>query len=193
MNKKNRAVFLDRDGTINVEKNYVYRCEDFSFLPDVPMALKRFQDAGFLLVVVTNQSGVARGYYTLDDVDKLHEHMKQLLLQFGIVLSGIYVCPHLADGVKGGPFSLACDCRKGRPGMLLQAAEELNIELSKSYMIGDKLSDLEAGHLAGCKSILVTSVLYEGHTSFEIPDYCLSTVISLNAAANYILNAGTVF
>ena len=149
-----RAVFLDRDGTINVEKDYLYRVEDFEFIPGVPQALKKLQDAGFLLVVVTNQSGVARGYYTLEDVELLHRHMCSELLRYGVTLAGIYVCPH--HPTEGNvPFRQKCLCRKGKPGMLIRAAEELNVDLRASYMVGDKLADLEAGYSAGCTSLLV--------------------------------------
>lgn len=186
MNEKKRAVFLDRDGTINVEKNYLYRCEDFNFLPGVPLALKRLQDAGYLLVVVTNQSGVARGYYGLEDVDVLHEHMRQLLLDFGVILSGIHVCPHHPEGLPGNLFACDCNCRKGQPGMLLQAAQDLNIDLSASFMIGDKVSDLEAGNRAGCQSILVKSGAVT-LLSDEIADYCPTVFNGLDEAAQYIL------
>ncbi len=186
MKKTNRAIFLDRDGTINVEKNYLWRCEDFEFLPGVPSALKSLQDAGFLLVIVTNQSGVARGYYSLSDVDKLHEYMKQQLLAFDVTVAGVYVCPHHPDGVDDGPFSVRCHCRKGEPGMLLQAAEDLAIDLSQSYMIGDKISDIEAGHRAGCSSLLVAS----GHRDWknlDLPEYCSCVLPGLEDAAKYIL------
>ena len=112
-----RAVFLDRDGTINVEKDYLYRIKDFEFISGVPQALKRLQDAGFLLVLVTNQSGVARGYYTLEDVEILHDYMRKELSKLGVMLDGIYVCPHHPTlGVE--PFVKDCSCRKGQPGML---------------------------------------------------------------------------
>jgi D-glycero-D-manno-heptose 1,7-bisphosphate phosphatase len=180
-----RAVFLDRDGTINVEKDYLYRIADFEFIPGVPQALKLLQDAGFLLVVVTNQSGVARGYYSLDDVDLLHQYMRRELKKFGIKLDGIYVCPHHPT-LGHPPYRVACGCRKGAPGLLLQAAQELNIDLSRSFMVGDKLADFEAGIRAGCTSCLVASGhLVEGSTDLVVyPD--------LLAVAQMILEAGRV-
>ena len=180
-----RAVFLDRDGTINVEKNYLWRCEDFEFLAGVPQALARLQKAGFLLIVVTNQSGVARGYYSLADVDRLHDYMKLQLEFFNITLAGVYICPHHPNGVTGGAFTMECSCRKGQPGLLLQAAEDLNIDLTQSYMIGDKLSDIEAGSRAGCTSLLVTS----GHhvEPADIPDSCPALFAELRDAVEYIL------
>ena len=185
LTKLNRAVFLDRDGTINVEKNYLSRCEDFEFLAGVPQALARLRKAGFLLVVVTNQSGVARDYYSLADVDRLHDCMKQQLALLNITLSGIYICPHHPDGVAGGDFTMECSCRKGQPGMLLQAAEDLNIDLTQSYMVGDKLSDIEAGYRAGCSPILVTSGHYTDLA--DIPDYCPNIFAGVGNAVEYIL------
>lgn len=195
MNKTNRAIFLDRDGTINVEKNYLWRSEDFEFLPGVPQALKSLQDAGFLLVIVTNQSGVARGYYSLSDVERLHHYVKQQLLGFDVTIAGIYVCPHHPDGVTNSPFSIKCPCRKGEPGMLLQAAEDLGIDLSQSYMIGDKASDIEAGHRAGCSSFLVASG-YCDWKNLDLPTYCSGVFSELGEAAKYILqgnNTGKTF
>lgn len=187
MNKKRRAIFLDRDGTINVERNYLIRCEEFSFLPHVPQALKRLQDAGYLLVVVTNQSGIARGYYDMTDVEKLHNYMYQRLLEYGVTLAGIYVCPHHPDGLEDNPFSVQCACRKGQPGMLLEASRDLNIDLSTSYMIGDKNTDIEAGFRAGCYPLLVTSG-YSNGTSAEVPDYCQGVFAGLAEVATYILH-----
>ncbi len=148
------AVFLDRDGTLNIEKEYLHRVEDFEFIPGVPEALKRLQDAGYLLVVVTNQSGVARGYFSVEDVQRLHQHMQHLLNAFEVKIDAFYLCPHHpTQGIA--PYDIDCDCRKGKPGMLLQGAEELGIDLSSSFMVGDKLADIEAGIAAGCRSLLV--------------------------------------
>lgn len=152
--RHNKAVFLDRDGTINVEKNYLIDPAEFEFLPGAPDALRRLQDAGWLLVVITNQSGVARGYFPLEQVARLHEFMRDQLSGYGVILAGVYVCPH--HPVAGsGEYLQDCECRKGKPGLLLQAAGELHIDLSRSVMIGDKLADVEAGLAAGCRSYLV--------------------------------------
>jgi len=187
MPDKQRAVFLDRDGTINVERNYLWRIADFAFLPGVPQALKRLQDAGFLLVVVTNQAGIARGYYGLPDVKRLHEFMKQELQKHGVSLAGIYICPHHPNGKEGNPYSKVCRCRKGEPGMLLQAAQDLSIDLSRSFMIGDKLSDLEAGQRAGCIPCLITT----GHADWKeqpLPDFCASISDTMTTLANFIIH-----
>ncbi len=186
MNKSKRAIFLDRDGTINIERNYLFRCEDFAFIPGVPQALRRLQCAGYLLVVVTNQSGVARCYFDLADVEKLHTHLRRLLLDHGVTLDGVYVCPHHPAGVKDNPFSVECDCRKGSPGMLLTAADDLAIDLSRSYMIGDKNSDLEAGYRAGCHPFLVTTDYGNGKPT-AVPEYCQGVFAGLAEAAEHIL------
>lgn len=149
MKHANKAVFLDRDGVINVEKGYLHRVEELEFIPGAAEAIRLLKDAGYLVVVVTNQSGVARGYYSLEDVELLHRHMGRELAVRGAVVDGWYVCPHHPD--HGGP----CACRKPLPGMLLQAAADSGIDLAGSYLIGDKLSDLEAGLAAGCSPILV--------------------------------------
>ena len=181
-----RAVFLDRDGTLNVEKDYLYRIEDFEFIPGVPEALKRLQDAGFLLVVVTNQSGVARGYYTLEDVDILHHHMCEELERFGVKIDGIYVCPHHpTEGVA--PYRQDCACRKGQPGMLLRAAEDLHIDLSRSFMVGDKASDVLAGISAGCTACLVESGYPVGILEYVV------TFPDLTAVAENILSETGLF
>jgi len=148
-----RAVFVDRDGTINVEKDYLYRVDDFEFIPGAPQALRLLNEAGFLVVVVTNQSGVARGYYTEEDVDILHRHIAAELAKTGAQVDAWYYCPHHPSG--RGSYSLPCSCRKPLPGMLLEAAVDHNIDLAESVMIGDKLADVEAGIAAGCRTILV--------------------------------------
>ncbi len=154
MSSGRRAVFLDRDGTINVEKNYLYRPEEFMFIPGVPDAIRRLNEAGFLVVVVTNQSGVARGYFNTDAVARLHEHLQERLRRDGAHVDAFYTCPHHPTAGIGS-YRTECDCRKGRPGMLLEAARDLRIDLARSYMVGDKKADIEAGERAGCTAILV--------------------------------------
>lgn len=145
-----RAIFLDRDGTINVEKNYLIDPAELVLFPGVGEALRRGSEAGYLLVVVTNQSGVARGYFTTSEIDALHDHLQQELRPYGVQIDAFYHCPHHPEHGGG-----RCRCRKGAPGMLLQAAQEHQIDLSASWMIGDKRSDIEAGSNAGCRTILV--------------------------------------
>lgn len=148
-----RAVFLDRDGTLNVEKDYLYRVEDCELIPGVGKAVRLLNEAGWLVVVVTNQSGVARGYYGEQEVTVLHHYMTQQLELAGGQIAGWYYCPHHPSGTE--PYNQVCDCRKPLPGMLLRAARELDIDLTQSWMVGDKLADVEAGLAAGCRPVLV--------------------------------------
>lgn len=149
-----RAVFLDRDGTINEEVNYLHRVEDFAFIPGVPEAIRRLREAGFLVIVATNQSGVARGYFSLEAVEELHRHIQAQLAAAGTAVDGFYVCPHHPTAGVGA-YRIDCDCRKGNPGMLQQAARDHHLDLGGSYMVGDKAADMEAGRRAGCRSLLV--------------------------------------
>jgi D-glycero-D-manno-heptose 1,7-bisphosphate phosphatase len=151
---KKKAVFLDRDGTINVEVQYLSQVEDFQFIPGVPWALKRLKDAGFLLVVVTNQSGIGRGYYDEAALDSIHSHMHADLAKFGAPIDACYFCPHHPEHATGD-YRRECGCRKPLPGMLQRAAQDLDIDLAASFMIGDKLADVEAGIAAGCTALLV--------------------------------------
>jgi D-glycero-D-manno-heptose 1,7-bisphosphate phosphatase len=148
-----RAVFLDRDGTINVEKDYLYQLHDFEFIDGVADAIRLLNDSGYFVVVVTNQSGVARGYYTEEDVELLHRHIDAELEKTGARVDAWLYCPHHPDG--RGSYSLPCDCRKPLPGMLKEAARRYDIDLESSVMIGDKLADIGAGISAGCRTILV--------------------------------------
>lgn len=151
------ALFLDRDGVVNVEKHYLYRIEDFQFMDGLFELCRRYRDDGFRLVVVTNQSGVARGYYSLQDVDTLHAWMRDRFQAQGLPLDGVYLCPH--HPAVDGP----CPCRKPEPGMILQAAAELELDLPNSVLLGDKESDLEAGRKAGIRRL----GLVRGKTSIE--------------------------
>ena len=146
------AVFLDRDGVLNEDRGYVHRWEDFSFLPGAIDALRRLQQKGYLLVVITNQSAVARGLCSEADVLALHERMCAFLREQGIELAGIYYCPHHPQG-SVSDYAIVCSCRKPEPGMILRAAREHGIDLSRSLLVGDKLSDLEAGRAAGIPSL----------------------------------------
>jgi D-glycero-D-manno-heptose 1,7-bisphosphate phosphatase len=150
-----RAVFIDRDGTINVEKEYLYRVEDFEFIPGAPEAIRSLNKAGYFVVVVSNQSGVARGFFTEEDVEILHRHIAAVLADAGATVDAWYYCPHHPAG--RGSYALSCNCRKPLPGMLIEAAKRYDLDLETSIMIGDKLVDVEAGIAAGCRPILVRS------------------------------------
>lgn len=157
MSSKAKAAFIDRDGVINEERNYVHRIEDFVLLPGVAQGLIQLREAGFLLIVVTNQAGIARGYYSQNDLNQLHEHFREQLALYDITLDAIYFCPHHPQGnVK--ELAIKCECRKPSPGMLLQAAKDFNLDLSRSILIGDKLTDLQAGQRAGVgRTVIVES------------------------------------
>ena len=143
------AVFLDRDGVINVDHGYVSTWERFEFLPGVPDALRALQDAGYLLIVVSNQSGIGRGYYCEADVESLNQAVAQHLgSTVGVTLSEFYHCPHHPTEAEG-EFRRQCDCRKPAPGMIRQAVLDHGIDLTTSLLVGDKDSDIEAGRAAG--------------------------------------------
>ncbi len=181
-----RAVFLDRDGTINTEREYLHRIEDFAFIPGAPEAIRQMKEAGFLVIVVTNQSGVARGFYPLAAVETLHRHLQAELVRFGTTIDDFYICPHHPwEGT--GEYRVDCDCRKGRPGMLLRAAAEHRIDLANSFMVGDKAADIEAGERAGCTSLLVMT----GYGEDESPriDPQVRRFSDLRQAAGFILRA----
>lgn len=147
------AVFLDRDGTINVEKNYIYHYEDWEWISGAIEAIKILNAAGVLVVVITNQAGVARGMYTCADVEALHEMVSKELRTHGAHIDAYYYCPHHPEfGVK-----VVCSCRKPAPGLFLLAQKEWNIDLDRSAVFGDKVSDIMAGQAAGVKAFLVST------------------------------------
>ncbi len=178
-----RAVFIDRDGTINIEKEYLYRVEDFEFIPGAPEAILRLNRAGWLVFVITNQSGIARGYYNEQDLARLHEHIDRLLGRIGARVDGWYFCPHFPSGTP--PYNIECDCRKPLPGMLLKAAADHSADLSESWMIGDKLVDVEAGLSAGCHAILVRTG-YGVTSESRLPEG-VSVTLDIASAVDMIL------
>jgi D-glycero-D-manno-heptose 1,7-bisphosphate phosphatase len=143
-----RAAFLDRDGVINRDHGYVYRIEDFEFLPGVVDALARLAQLGYLLVVVTNQSGIGRGLYTGQDFERLSEKVAERLASAGVAFAAVRHCPHHPEALLA-QWRCVCDCRKPAPGMILAAAAELDIDLAASILVGDKASDIAAGRAAG--------------------------------------------
>lgn len=160
---RQKAVFLDRDGTINRYAGYLTNPEDFELLPGVAEAIRKINLSGYLAIVVTNQPSIARGELTFEGLDEIHRKMETLLGQQGAYVDHIYFCPHHPD--KGFPgevpsLKIDCGCRKPKPGMLLQAAEDFNIDLSSSWMIGDDERDVGAGKNAGCHTALI------GHQDF---------------------------
>lgn len=144
---KPRAVFLDRDGTINEEMGYINHLSRFRLLPEAAPAIRRLNEGGFKVVVVTNQSGAARGYFPASLVAEVHKHMLALLAREGARVDAIYTCLHAPEA--------GCPCRKPKPGLLLQAAQDLDLDLSRSFMVGDRYLDIETAARAGVKGILV--------------------------------------
>ena len=149
-----RALFLDRDGTLVHSFHYPSRPEHLRLYEDIGPELCSLQAMGFSLVIITNQAGIARGYFTEADLQHMHEYLTSELASLGIHLSGIYHCPHHPDGVIP-ELTMRCSCRKPQPGMLLRAARDLEIDLAHSWFVGDILDDIEAGNRAGCHTVLV--------------------------------------
>lgn len=176
------AVFLDRDGVINVDHGYVSTWERFEFLPGVPDALRALQDAGYLLIVVSNQSGIGRGYYGEADVESLNQAVAQHLgSTVGVTLSEFYHCPHHPTEAEG-EFRRQCDCRKPAPGMIRQAVLDHGIDLKTSLLVGDKDSDIEAGRAAGVARLF--KVVESPQTATPAGDVQL--VIGLSEVPGYL-------
>lgn len=158
LKKEQKAFFLDRDGTINKYVGFLNKTEQFELLPGVAAAIRKINESGYLAIVVTNQPVVARGEATIEKLEEIHNKMETLLGFEGAYLDGVYFCPHHPDkGYKGeiSALKLECECRKPKPGMILKAAQKFNIDLSKSWMIGDSAADIQAGQAAGTKTALI--------------------------------------
>ena len=154
LSQKQKAIFLDRDGTINKYVGFLTKPEEFDLLPGVAEAIRQINHSGYLCIVVSNQPVIARGDCTFEQLQEIHDKMETLLGQEGAFVDAIYYCPHHPDkGFEGErpAYKIDCNCRKPKPGLLLQAAKDWNIDLSQSYMIGDSERDVEAGNAAGCK------------------------------------------
>jgi D-glycero-D-manno-heptose 1,7-bisphosphate phosphatase len=151
---KKRALFLDRDGTLVLPRHFPSRPEQLVLFDGIGPELQALQAAGFRMVVITNQSGLAHGYFTEAELDRMHAHLAGELAQFGVQLDGIYYCPHHPEGALPA-LAVTCVCRKPQPGLLLQAAADLDLDLPRSWFLGDILDDVEAGNRAGCRTVLI--------------------------------------
>lgn len=143
----NKAVFLDRDGTINEEMNYLSKIEQLKILPNSASAIKILNENGYKVIVITNQSGVARAYFSKETLEDINEHLKNELAKDDALIDAVYYCPHHPDE--------GCECRKPRPGMIERAKSEYDLDLSSSFIVGDTINDLETGYIVGCKTALV--------------------------------------
>lgn len=150
------AVFLDRDGTINVDKDYLYKIKDFEFLPGAISGMKMLIDKGYKLIIITNQSGIARGYYTEKDFEKLTKWMIEELELQGITITDVFFCPHLPEAHEG-IYKKICKCRKPGTQLFYKAKEKWNINFDKSFAIGDKMRDLAICDSTGCRGFLIST------------------------------------
>ena len=186
-----RAVFLDRDGTLNIEKGYIRDIGDVELYPGAARSVRLLNDAGVLAILVTNQTGAARGYYAIEHVHGLNNKVQELLRQeAGARLDAVYYCPHYKDGIVP-EFTRDCDCRKPAPGMILQAARDFaDIDLANSYVIGDKATDITFASNAGCRGILVRTgygedVLAGAYQALDVqPEKVCADIVE---AVSYIL------
>jgi D-glycero-D-manno-heptose 1,7-bisphosphate phosphatase len=176
-----RAVFLDRDGTLIAEKNYLHRPEDVEIFPGTGPALKRLADAGFKLVIITNQSGIGRGLFTLADAEKVNQHIRQEFARDGVFFEKTYLAPEAPDQPSRG--------RKPSPQFLFDARDEFGLNLAESFMVGDKLIDLECGWNAGVKKSILVRTGYGAELERMSPQQLKNAVVvdDLNSAAEWIL------
>lgn len=181
----NRAIFLDKDGTLIEDIPYNVNPDLIRLTSGAVEGLKKLKTKGYLLIVISNQSGIAHGYFQKDAIEQVKGKLTEILGVSEISLDGFFYCPHHPQGVVTS-YTMSCNCRKPKPGMLLHAAKDYNINLSQSWMVGDILNDVEAGNNAGCKTILINN---GNETEWEINDKRKPTTIvrDLNEAATFIL------
>lgn len=182
LSHKQRAIFLDRDGTINKYIGFLRDIDQFELIDDVAEAIRIINDSSFLSIVITNQPVIARGEVTCEQLDKIHKKMETLLGEAGAYLDAIYVCPHHPDkGFVGEvkELKIECDCRKPKPGLLFRAENDFNLDLDKSWMIGDSEDDVLAGKAAGCRTILITDDVNKTQTLAEYKSKNLLEAVNL--------------
>jgi len=183
------AVFLDRDGTINEQMGYINHISRFQLLPGVAAAIRQLNERNIPVVVVTNQSGLARGYFPAELLVAVHEKMKTLLAEQGAHVDGIYICPHHPEA-KNEEYRLNCDCRKPKPGLLLQAAREMGLDLARSFVVGDRWSDLKTAAACGSVPLLVLTGYGRGDAQYIGPNQVVQPAYvgdDLTAVVQWIL------
>jgi D-glycero-D-manno-heptose 1,7-bisphosphate phosphatase len=166
---KRPAVFLDRDGTINEQMGYINHLSRFRILPGVPGAVRFLNEQGCLAIVLSNQSGVGRGYFPVDLVYRVHAHLEGVLKREGARIDGIYFCPHYPGG-SVPEYALACDCRKPRTGLIDQARKDFDIDMENSFVVGDRCTDMELADRAGLRGILVKTGYGLGDLEYVLPE-----------------------
>ncbi len=184
------TVFIDRDGTINVDAGYINHPDNFIMYPYAAQAVRMLNEAGYLAVIITNQSGLGRGFFTLDVMNKIHDKMYKIFNDNGAKIDGLYYCPH-DPNAKVEEFKADCNCRKPKTGMIENALKDLPIDKNNMYFIGDKISDMKTGFATGCKTIMVNTgygqgeLLYKSQKWDRMPD---KTASNLLEAVRLILN-----
>ncbi|MCU7837286.1 MAG: D-glycero-beta-D-manno-heptose 1,7-bisphosphate 7-phosphatase [gamma proteobacterium symbiont of Taylorina sp.] len=185
MKKSQAAVFLDRDGVINEDHAYVYKIQKFQFIPGVFEACRQFIRSGYQIIIITNQSGIARGFYSEDDFKRLTDWMCNQFKEQGVIITDVYYCPHHSSQGQD-QYKVDCDCRKPKPGMIKQAETEHHINLKKSILIGDKLGDIKAGIAAGVgHNYLVKSGKPVINEISELADGIYDNLFGLSKSAVY--------
>lgn len=177
----NRAVFVDRDGTMAKDVHYCSCPEDFVLFPETAEAIKLLNEHGFMVIVITNQSGIARGYFTEEMLAKIHEKMRKELAEQGALIEAIYYCPHHPDD--------NCECRKPKPKLVYQATKDFDIDLERSFVIGDLQMDIDLGRAVGCKAILISTISKNSSTlGKNSPDF---TAPNLYEAVKWVITSAT--
>ncbi len=183
MNKKNKCVFLDRDGVLIKDIGYLKNPEDIIIMPNSIESLKILKKNGFLLIVVTNQAGIAKGFFNIDDLAAVNNRLLKIYEDDGMIIDDLYFCPHHENGTVE-PYNIKCSCRKPDTGMVLKGVERFNIDIGKSYMVGDKDSDILLAINSGLKSFYIRNSMYD-HDENIIPDFYVK---DLKEATDIILN-----
>ena len=152
--QKNKAFFLDRDGVIIKNIPYLKKVDQIEFFPNIQKTIKQINHNKYKCIIITNQSGIARGLVSIEELNEIHEHIKNYIKKIGGKIDGIYFCPHYPQGIIK-KYSIICSCRKPKAGLIFQAAQEHDLDLTQSYLIGDQDIDLKSGNAAGCKSFII--------------------------------------